>query len=42
MEQVDWEKLKKEMESLKHMDHPNIIKLFEAFRDHDYFYLVTE
>ena len=42
MQQLDWDKLKKEMQALKNLDHPNILKLFELFRDHDYFYLVTE
>jgi len=30
------------MEILRSLDHPNIIKLYEAYRDPSKFYLVTE
>ena len=33
---------KTEIESLKKLDHPNILKLYEVFQDADYFYVVTE
>ena len=31
-----------EMNILKRLDHPNIIKLYESFEDKGYLYLVTE
>jgi len=34
--------LKREVENLKKMDHPNIIKLYEVFEDEQNFYLVME
>jgi calcium/calmodulin-dependent protein kinase I len=34
--------LKDEIEVLREMDHPNIIKLFAVFDERDHFYLVTE
>lgn len=36
------EQLKKEIAVMKVMDHPNIIKLYETFEDHQYVYLVME
>jgi calcium-dependent protein kinase len=27
---------------MKKLDHPNIIKLFDVFKDEKYFYFVTE
>mmetsp|Transcript_144708 Transcript_144708/g.360733 ORF Transcript_144708/g.360733 Transcript_144708/m.360733 type:complete len:558 (-) Transcript_144708:273-1946(-) len=39
---VDPEKFKTEIELMKRMDHPNIIKLFETFEDRTSTYLVLE
>jgi len=41
---VGKEKLKffHEMDILKKLDHPNIIKIYEVFRDAKRYYLVTE
>ena len=36
------ETLKREIEILKTMDHPNIIKLYDVFEDDKYLHLVTE
>jgi len=31
-----------EMTILKHLDHPNILNIFELFQDRFYYYLVSE
>ena len=31
-----------EVDALKHMDHPNILKLYEVFEDQRLYHLVTE
>ena len=36
------EKTDEEIELLKKLDHPNIVKLFEYFSDDDKYYLITE
>ena len=36
------EKTDEEIELLKNLDHPNIVKLFEYFCDDDKYYLITE
>ena len=36
------ETLKREIEILKNMDHPNIIKLSDVYEDEKYLHLVTE
>ena len=36
------ETLKREIEILKTMDHPNIIRLIDVFEDDKYLHLVTE
>ena len=36
------EKTNEEIELLKQLDHPNIVKLFEYFCDDDKYYLITE
>lgn len=36
------EKLLNEIDILKQLDHPNILKLFEFFQDQKRFFLVTE
>lgn len=35
-------RLKYEIDILKNLDHPNIVKLYEVFEDNRYIYLVTE
>ena len=34
--------IKQEMDSLRSVDHPNIVKIFETFLDHEFFYIVME
>ena len=31
-----------EFEILREMDHPNILKMFQMYKDETYFYIVTE
>jgi len=38
----DVEKFKEEVEIMKMMDHPNIVKLFEFFEDEKYCYMIME
>lgn len=38
----DKQKLIKEIDILKQLDHPNIIKLYEFFQDEKRYFLVTE
>ncbi|KAM3133795.1 hypothetical protein pb186bvf_014058 [Paramecium bursaria] len=38
----DEEKLLEETEILKHLDHPNIVRVLEIFADFKYYYIVTE
>ena len=38
----DQERLFSEMNLLKELDHPHIVKLFELFQDDRCYYLVTE
>ena len=42
--EVDKEKetLKKELEILRNLDHPNIVKLYEYYEDSRRYYIVTE
>ena len=35
-------KIKQELEILRELDHPNIVKLYEYFEDGKRFYIVTE
>ena len=39
---LDPEKFKTELEIMKKLDHPSIIKLYEVFEDKKYVYLVME
>jgi len=39
---VDFECIKKELEIMKALDHPNIIKFYETYQDKKYFHLVME
>ena len=40
--QENEDKIKREMEIHKHLDHPNIVKLYEYYSDMDCYYLITE
>jgi len=42
MSEDDMEALQTEIEILKRVDHPNIIKLIDTFEDHRHFCLVME
>ncbi|KAL4500065.1 hypothetical protein ABPG73_011173 [Tetrahymena malaccensis] len=39
---AEQDRLKQEVEILKQLDHPNIIKIYEFYQDQKYFYIVTE
>lgn len=39
---MDSEKFKSEINIMKKLDHPNIIKLYEVFEDKKYCYFVME
>ena len=36
------EEVIKEMELLKNLDHPNILKIYDILHDEDNYYIVTE
>ena len=38
----DLEMLKREIEVLKQCQHPNIIRFYDVFENHDYIYIVME
>ena len=38
----NFSKVKSELQILKQLDHPNIVKFLEIFEDSDYFHIVTE
>lgn len=38
----DKKKLLNEVEIMKNIDHPHILKIYEVFEDEIYYYLVTE
>jgi len=38
----DEEKFLNEIEILKNLDHPNILRIFEVFNDEKRYYIVTE
>lgn len=42
LQQEDQEKLFVEMDILKKLDHPNIVKLYELYQDDINYYLITE
>ncbi len=42
MSQDEEQNFKYEINILKELDHPNIIKLFEIFEDDKKYYLITE
>jgi len=42
LEEEEKEKLLNEIQILKQMDHPNILKLYEFFQDEKRYFLVTE
>jgi len=39
---IDEEKLRKEIQMIKHLDHPNILKIYDVFYDTENFYIVSE
>ena len=41
-ENVDYDEFSNEMELLRALDHPNIIKLFDCYQDRRYYYMVEE
>lgn len=42
MTQAELKAFEEEMQILRKLDHPNILKLFEVFEDNRKFFLVTE
>lgn len=42
IQKADWTRLKYEIDILKNLDHPNILRLYETFEDSNQIYLVTE
>ena len=34
--------IEKEVEIIRDLDHPNIVKIYESFEDHKNFYIITE
>lgn len=42
IQKSDWTRLKYEIDILKNLDHPNILRLYEVFEDKQCIYLVTE
>lgn len=42
MEEREKTRLKYEIDILKNLDHPNIVRLFEVYEDEKHIYLVTE
>ncbi len=40
--EAELERLHREIDILKIMDHPNIVRLFETYSDSKHYYLVTE
>lgn len=36
------ERLFSEMNILKNLDHPNILKLYELYQDEEHYFLITE
>jgi len=39
---IDEEKLRKEIQMIKHLDHPNILKIYDVFYDTENFYIVCD
>ncbi len=42
LNEMAWHRFQREADALKHLDHPNIVKLIDAFRDEDFEYIVME
>ncbi len=42
IDNIEAKKLYNEIEILKQLDHPNIVKMFEFYQDKGNFYIVTE
>jgi calcium-dependent protein kinase len=39
---MDFNQISKEINILKALDHPNIIKIYEFYQDNEYYYIITE
>lgn len=42
LNEMAWHRFQRESDALRHLDHPNIVKLLDAFRDGDFEYIVME
>ncbi len=42
LNEMAWHRFQRESDALRHLDHPNIVKLIDAFRDDDFEYIVME
>lgn len=42
LNEMAWHRFQRESDALKHLSHPNIIKLLDAFREGDFEYIVME
>src|SRR5690606_38556649 len=42
MDEIAWQRFQREAEALKWLDHPNIVRLRDTFRDADFEYIVME
>jgi hypothetical protein len=42
LNEMAWHRFQRESDALKRLDHPNIVKLLDAFRDGDFEYIVME
>jgi hypothetical protein len=42
LNEMAWHRFQREADALKHLDHPNIVRLLDAFRDEDFEYIVME
>ncbi len=42
LNEMAWHRFQRESDALRHLDHPNIVKLLDAFREGDFEYIVME
>lgn len=42
LNEMAWHRFQRESDALRHLDHPNIVKLIDTFRDDDFEYIVME
>ena len=42
LNEMAWHRFQRESDALRHLDHPNIVKLIDTFRDEDFEYIVME